>query len=217
MRQFLSVFAVLAVVMVFFAVTEQSIGGDKGGSSGKVMSQDALAKKIEDYLSNLDTVEARFVQIGPTGQQVSGKFYMDRPGKLRFQYDAPINDYIVADGFFIYFYDSEMGQQNHAPIDSTLAYFFLRRDVSLHEDVTVTNVVSTEKVAEVTIVQTKEPESGALTLVFDMKPKMRLKSWHVQDAQGMVTTILLDDIKTDVKLASDLFYYRDNAGNVLNP
>ncbi len=64
----------------------------------------------------LKTVKARFVQTAPDGGQTRGTFYLNRPGKLRFQYDPPLKDFVVADGLFIYFYDGELEQQSNAPI-----------------------------------------------------------------------------------------------------
>ncbi len=79
--------------------------------------------RAENYLRNLSTVKADFIQTAHNGSRLSGTFYLNRPGKLRFEYNE-VDDFIVADGFFIYFYDSEMQEQTNAPIGQTLADFF---------------------------------------------------------------------------------------------
>ena len=65
------------------------------------------ARKAENYLRGLKTAKANFIQSTSSGLQLFGTFYLDRPGKLRFEYDA-LDDFVVADGIFIYFYDSEL-------------------------------------------------------------------------------------------------------------
>ena len=58
--------------------------------------------QAEKYLQSLDTAKARFLQTSQDGSQLTGTFYLNRPGKLRFEYDK-LDDFIVADSFFIYF------------------------------------------------------------------------------------------------------------------
>ena len=96
-------------------------------------------QKAEDYLRNLSTVKANFIQTAHNGARLSGTFYLNRPGKLRFDYNE-IDDFIVADGLFIYFYDSELGEQSNAPIGQTLADFLLRENISLTGDIKVQDI-----------------------------------------------------------------------------
>lgn len=168
----------------------------------------ASVAKAEQYLDGLSTAKARFVQTAPDGSQVIGTFYLDRPGKLRFEYDAPVKDFIVADGFLIYFYDAELGEQTNAPIGQTLADFLLRPDLKLSGEITVTNVARSPELLQITLVQTNEPEAGAITLGFTENP-MQLKKWRVTDGTGAITEIELFQLQTGVQLADNLFYYSD--------
>lgn len=165
-------------------------------------------KKAEEYLRDLDTAQARFLQTGSDGTQYIGTFYLDRPGKLRFEYDDPVKDFIVADGFFIYFYDAELEEQTNAPIGQTLADFLLRSDLKLSGDVTVTKVESHGDLLQITLAQTEDPGAGTLTLGFDEKP-FALKKWRVTDPQGTVTEVELFQLRTDMKLDGGLFAYHD--------
>ncbi len=165
-------------------------------------------QKAEEYLRHLDTVQARFLQTASDGSQFIGTFYLDRPGKLRFEYDPPIQDFVVADGLFIYFYDAQLGEQTNAPIGQTLADFLLRADLHLSGDVTVTKVERAGGLLQITLTQTKDPDAGSLTLGFEEKP-MLLKKWRVVDAQGGVTEVELFQLREGVKLDSSLFVYRD--------
>ncbi len=165
--------------------------------------------KAEDYLNNLSTGQARFVQTAHDGTQLVGTFYLKRPGKLRFEYDPPIQDFVVADGIFIYFYDSELKEQTNAPIGQTLADFFLRPNVKLSGDITVSDVQRGGNLLQIKLVQSDDVNSGSITLGFTEKPEMQLKKWRIVDGQGLLTEIELFYFKSDIEHPRGLFAYID--------
>lgn len=165
-------------------------------------------RQAQTYLQSLTTARARFIQTAPDGVQTTGTFYLNRPGKLRFQYDSPSKDFVVADGFFIYFYDGQAGEQTNAPIGQTLADFLLRTDLKLSGDLEVTNVRRGGGLLQVSVSQSADPGAGTLILGFTENP-FALKKWRVIDGQGLITEVELSDLETGVSLASDLFVYRD--------
>jgi len=165
-------------------------------------------KKIEKYLQNLETARARFVQTTHDGTQLVGTFYLQRPGKLRFEYDPPIEDFVVADGLFIYFYDAELGEQTNAPIGQTLADFFLRKNVKLGDDVEVAEIKKNGGFLQAKLIQSADPQAGSITLGFKEEP-FELNKWRVVDGQGLITEIELFYFKEGVKHASNLFVYKD--------
>lgn len=172
-------------------------------------AQTNFTQQAETYLNSLTTAKARFTQTAEwDGSQLSGTFYLNRPGKLRFDYDAPLEDFIVADGTFIFYYDAALGEQTNAPIGSTLADFILRDPIRLSGDVTVTSSSQTDTTQSLTLVQTQDPHVGNLTLTFYKEP-FRLESWTVTDAQGLRTKVSLSDITTGISLPSSMFYYID--------
>ena len=170
-------------------------------------------QKVEQYLNGLTTARAKFIQIDPDGVRTSGTFYLNRPGKLRFEYDPPVNDFVVADGAFIYFYDAAVQEQSHAPIGQTLADFILRPNLNLGGDIIVTEVKRAAGLLQLTLVQAADPEAGSISLGFDESPLM-LKKWRVVDPQGAITEISLADMQIDISLKDDLFYYRDPSRDV---
>lgn len=171
-------------------------------------AKDARVQKAEDYLNNLGTARARFVQTTHNGQQLVGTFYLDRPGKLRFEYDDPVKDFVVADGVFIYFYDAEAGEQSNAPIGQTLADFILRDNLKLSGDIEVRDIKSNGGILQIELVQEADPDAGQLILGFDEEP-FSLKKWRVIDAQGLITEVELFYLKTDIKHQDGLFVYKD--------
>ena len=185
-------------------------------SASAIAASSEEVAQAENYFQDLKTVKSRFIQTNADGTQSRGMFYLNRPGKLRFEYDAPSKDFVVADGFFIYFYDGEMKQQSNAPIGQTLADFLLRKDFKLSGDLKVTRIMRAGGYTQITVIQTKQPKAGELTLAFTDGPKYQLKKWRVVDSVGNITETELFDIQTGLKLPSSLFAYRDPVAKGLN-
>jgi len=167
---------------------------------------DKDVQAVQSYLQNLGTARARFVQTNHDGNQLVGTFYLERPGHLRFEYDPPVEDFIVADGLFIYFYDAELGEATNAPIGQTLADFLLRDEIDLQDDLEVVDVKRGGGLLQVKLVQDGDPDAGSLTLAFDEDP-LTLKKWRVVDGQGMITEVELFYLKTGIQHPNDLFTY----------
>lgn len=165
-------------------------------------------KQAEDYLNQLKTMKARFLLTAADGTQQIGTFYLNRPGKLRFEYDPPMKDFIVADGILIYFYDSQLGEQSNAPIGQTMADFLLRKDIRLSGDVSIERIMRGGDLVQITIIQTSDPGAGSLTLGFTENP-FQLKKWRVVDAQGQTVEVELFQMQSGVKLDANLFVFHD--------
>ena len=164
-------------------------------------------QQAEKYLRSLKTAKARFVQTTSNGPQLTGDFYLWRPGRLRFQYDAPLKDYIVADGTFIYFYDGDINEQSNAPIGQTLADFILRPNIRLtNEDLKIERIMHVDNMVQITIRQSHDEDAGSITLGFEKNP-FKLKKWRVVDTMGSVTEIELHDIQTGMELPKSLFAF----------
>ncbi|MGH1456102.1 MAG: LolA family protein [Alphaproteobacteria bacterium] len=195
-------------IVLLFAVCFFSFAPDM------VQAQEARQARAEDieraekYLQDMKTAQARFVQTTHNGQQLVGTFYLSRPGRLRFEYDPPIENFVVADGAFIYFYDAELEEQTNAPIQTTLANFFLRKDFTLNDDLVVKEAKEANDVLMVTVVQAEEPEAGSITFAFGKKP-FELKKWRVVDGQGLITEVELFYLKTGMVHDKSLFYFAD--------
>lgn len=181
-------------------------------SPAMAAGNDAQAlEKVEAYFQSLKTLKADFKQTAPDGEERTGIFYLSRPGKMRFDYAPPLEDFIVADGIFIYYYDGELKQQSNATIGSTMADYFLRKKINLSGDITVTDIRTDKKQLEVTVTQTADPAAGSLTMFFDKEP-LTLRKWSVVDSQGLVTQVALSNIESGLKLDSALFRYRNPEG-----
>src|SRR5690606_17515821 len=125
---------------------------------------------------------------------LGGTFYINRPGRLRCEYDRPITDHIVADGTMSYLYDGDSKQASSAPIGMTLADFILRPDIRMDKTVKVESVRERDGMVEIALSQRDQPGTGQLILSFSKSP-FALKNWRIIDAQGLTTDIILSNLK----------------------
>lgn len=174
-------------------------------------AKDAEVVRAEQWLRSLKTAQAKFTQRSSDGTTLHGDFYISRPGRLRFQYDKPVTDFIVADGTFLYFYDGSQNQMSNAPIGTTLADFLLRKDARLDGDLTVKSVRDRGDTTSITVAQSADSAAGQLTLNFTKEP-YNLKSWTIIDGQGMTTDIILDNLRLGVPVDPALFVFKDPSG-----
>jgi len=165
-------------------------------------------EEIEKYLNSIKTIESNFTLTDTNGNKTTGKFMLHRPGKMRFEYDAPIKDFIVADGTRIYFYDSEMKQPSSMPLDNSLANLFLREEINLSKDIEVSKIYNDKNLIKMTLQNKKEPLYGSLTLFLGKNP-LELTRWKVTDSQNLSTFIELNNVKFNTKIDENIFYYRD--------
>lgn len=180
-------------------------------SPAMAQGRDPDVVKAETYLQNLKTATADFIQTSTLGARLSGKFYLNRPGKLRFDYNE-VKDFIVADGVFVYFYDSQLQEQSNAPIGQTLADFLLRKDLTLGGDLQVVQSFKKDGFSHITVVQKDEPGAGQVELIFSEVP-YALSRWRILDAQGQTTEVTLKNLKTGMKFDDvSLFGYKDPKG-----
>lgn len=168
-----------------------------------------LVERASAFLNDLDTLEARFVQVSSTGKVAEGRLYMDRPGRMRIDYEPPSEVLIVARNGDLIYYDGELEQISHVDTDSTPAGLILRENADLLDPaLMVTDVRRGPGVLEIAVRQKKDPDAGELVLVFSDRPFM-LQQWRVLDPQGVETRISLYNIDLGRSLDEDLFEFDD--------
>lgn len=164
--------------------------------------------RVEAYLGQLRTLKARFLQIAPDGRTSTGGAWLQRPGRMRFQYDPPSPFLLVGGNGLLVFHDSQLKQTSNIPLGSTPLGILLREGVKLSGDVTVTGIARLPGQLQVSLVRTASPADGALTLVFADKP-LALRQWGVVDAQRLETRVTLTDVELGGSFDQDLFTFVD--------
>jgi outer membrane lipoprotein-sorting protein len=154
-------------------------------------------------------MRARFVQTADDGTTAEGNLFLARPGKIRFEYDAPSPILLVSDGIMLTFYDANLQQVSNIPIGSTPAEIITAKHVKLNNDkFKITRFEKKDDETSVTFVKTEAPDDSSITLYFSEKP-LELARWAVRDAQQNQTKITLKDVTKDLKLESKIFYFDD--------
>jgi outer membrane lipoprotein-sorting protein len=177
--------------------------------------QRALLDRISGYLSNVQTMVGKFVQVGPDGGRTEGTFYMQKPGRVRFEYDPPSPIDIISDGFSVVVRDRKLATQDLYPLSQTPLRYLLADHIDLLRDTDVVSVSSDDSFVTVVIEQ-KQLLIGTsrLMIMFDTKD-LTLKQWTVTDPQGFDTTVAVYNLDSTKKPDPDLFvinYQRDQGG-----
>jgi outer membrane lipoprotein-sorting protein len=171
-------------------------------------------RRIEVYLDGLRTLKAHFLQVAPNGQITQGTAWLDRPGRMRFQYDPPSPLLLVAGHGIVVFYDKSLNQTSNIPISQTPLGILLADHVRLAGDVTVTGMQRLPGQIQVSLVRTASPGDGTLTLIFADNP-LTLRQWTVVDAQRQETRVTLYNTEFGGSYDQKLFEFIDP--RFLNP
>ena len=165
-------------------------------------------QRIELYLSNLTTITSEFTQVAPDGSLTNGKFFLQRPGKMRWQYNPPTPVLMVANGKELVFYDYELEQVSYIPLDGSLISFLGRDKITFGGDVGITRFSNEAAMIRIEVAQKAKPTEGRLMLEFSDKP-LALKSMVVTDATGQVTTVALQNAQFGSQIDPKLFVFKD--------
>lgn len=169
----------------------------------------ATLRQAQAYLTALTAAQGNFIETGPGGQQRSGKFWLQRPGKMRFEYTEPAGLLVVADGNNVKRYDPRLNVFRQVPLAATPLSTFLAREVRLDQGVRVDRVTRMASGAfAITARDASKPNEGSVILAFAGSP-LRLQEWSITDAQGARTRIQLTSLQPASGLAASLFQLRD--------
>jgi outer membrane lipoprotein-sorting protein len=168
-------------------------------------NQKALATKVSNYLSSLNTLVGSFVQVGPDGSRSTGDFYIQKPGKVRFEYDAPSTIAMIADGSSLAVRDRKLATQDIYPLSQTPLRYLLSDRIDLMRDTNVVNVTVDDLFISVTI-EEKSALIGTSRLMLMIGAKdNQLKQWTVTDPQGYDTTVAVYNLDSSKKPDPALF------------
>ncbi len=162
--------------------------------------------QVEQYVNSIRTLQARFVQNNPNGAIVQGTLYVSRPGKMRFEYDAPSKLKVVADGWQVTMWDPVTKDFGQWPIGWTAASFLVKEPFKLSGDITVLKSERVNGLLEMTMAQTRKPQEGKVIVRVAENP-LQLRGWSIIDNRGNKVDVSLNDVKAGIPLADSLFKY----------
>lgn len=160
---------------------------------------------ISRYLNSFTTGVAEFTQINPDGTISTGKIYIKRPGRIRFEYNPPDNSLVMSGGGSVAVFDpkSNDGPQRY-PLSETPLKIILERNVDLTRTNMVTGHSSDGVRTTVTAQDPQHPEYGNIQMVYTADP-VQLRQWIVTDSSGEQTTVILGDLTTGGAINNILF------------
>lgn len=162
--------------------------------------------RLSNYLNGLQTAEADFTQVNDDGTLSTGRVYIKRPGRVRFEYNPPEDVLVMAGAGQVAVFDgkSNLGRPEQYPLARTPLNIILERNVNLAQRDMVVGHSSDGTVTTVVAQDPENPGYGRIELNFTDSP-VELRQWVIVDGSGARTTVILGEMTTGVDLSSFLF------------
>lgn len=168
----------------------------------------AVLQRAQTYLQNLTSAQGTFVETSGA-QRREGRFWLQRPGKMRFEYTRPEGLLVVSDGSNVNRYDPRLEVFRQVPLSQTPLSTFLARNVRLDQGVRIDRITRMQSGAFAIVARdSRRPNDGQVILSFAGDP-LRLHEWTIVDAQGGRTRTQLTSLRPASGLSSSLFQLRD--------
>jgi outer membrane lipoprotein-sorting protein len=161
--------------------------------------------EISAYFNGFTSAQATFTQINPDGTLATGRLYIRRPGRMRFEYDPPDTALVIAAGGQVAIFDPRSNlPPEHYPLARTPLNLILAARVDLGRDRMVLAHREDGATTRVIAQDPDNPQYGRIELVFTPDP-IELRQWIVRDDTGAETTVILGELVRGVELSAALF------------
>ena len=175
------------------------------------LPNDVVVERANAYFTNLSTLVADFTQVGGDGRRQGGTLYLQRPGKVRFEYDPPATLQVIADGRSVAVRDRKLATQDLYSISQTPLKFLLRERVNLGQDIRITGIINDGDSVRINLEDSSTlGGTSRIALYFDSQVES-LNQWRIIDAQGFQTMVVLDKVERGRRIDQDLFKIRYEA------
>lgn len=177
--------------------------GDSAASAP--LSEEAALDRVNAYMNSFRTLIADFTQFGADGRKYEGKLYIQRPGRMRFEYRPPATIEVISDGTTVAVRDKKLATQDNYLIGQTPLKFLLKEQIDLRRDVKVIRVSSTADMIRVTV-EDRATLGGTSRITLHYDPKAsRLRQWVIIDPQGYETSVQVANLDTSRRPDPELF------------
>jgi len=174
-------------------------------ATGFNATQRTQVDKVSAYLSSIQQLVGDFVQVGPDGSRIRGEFYIQKPGKVRFDYEPPSRIEIIADGQSVVVRDRKLATQDLYPLSQTPLRFLLSERIDLLKETNIVGVRADDTFVTITIEET-QPLVGTSRLMMMVGAKdFKLKQWTITDPQGYDTTVAVSNLDNSKRPDPSLF------------
>jgi outer membrane lipoprotein-sorting protein len=167
-------------------------------------------KRVSAYLNTLRSVQGRFTQVNADGKTEQGQFYLKKPGRIRFEYEKPNPNVVVADGATVAVENSSLKTTDRYPITNSPLRLLLSDNMDLSLDPRVSALKHEAGAVSVTARENSGPATGSITLTLaDSGGNLELRQWDVVDAQGAHTTVMVNEMRQVADIPANLFIIKD--------
>ncbi|WP_062210622.1 outer-membrane lipoprotein carrier protein LolA [Aureimonas sp. AU12] len=162
----------------------------------------ATAQRVADHFSAVKSMKGNFVQFDAAGNQTEGSFFMERPGKIRFDYKgSPVR--VISDGSQVAVNNRKLNTWDLYPLSKTPLKLLLDQRI----DLSAANIQSVKESSDLTTIVMGDKSvfgNSRITMMFDPST-YDLRQWTIRDAQGKDTTVMVYDVQDGVSVDNDLF------------
>lgn len=194
------------------APVSPSIAAPAAAAQLSAAERATLLKEASQALATVKTARGRFEQYSPDGSFSTGQFAMQRPGKVRFDYDDPVPLLMVSDGTTVALQDSDLETTDRVPLKSTPLSLLLSDRLDFESQANVIDVRRGNGRTNITVQDKSGDMEGTLTLVLASADNS-LVGWRTTDANGGNTSVTLTNVETGARLNPRLFILRDFDNN----
>ena len=164
--------------------------------------------RVEKFFKSLKSMQANFIQVGPSGEVSNGKIYLDLPGKLRIDYEKPNDLLITSKGFWLTIQNRNSKTTNNIPLDSSPFSILIKKKFDFDSKFLTIDLKNKSGIISLKISKRENNSVEGLTLEFLENP-FNLKKWIIEDTFGESTTVLIQKAVYNEKLSHLLFFPDD--------
>ena len=168
-------------------------------------AQQLSLNTLSSYLNKLKTAQGEFTQINADGTISTGQIYIQRPGRIRFEYNPPEKSLVMAGGGQVAIFDGRSNQgPEQYPLKRTPLSIILQNNVNLGQANMVTGHSSDGTTTTVKAQDPENPDYGNIQLIFTAQPT-ELRQWVITDNGGSQTTVVLGELKKGGRIPASKF------------
>jgi outer membrane lipoprotein-sorting protein len=179
--------------------------GKASPTGAMTAEQRAVIDRVNNYLSGIQVLSGRFVQVGPDGRRSEGDFFIAKPGRIRFEYDDPSPIELIADGQSMVVRDRRLATQDVYPLSQTPLRFLLADHVDLMKDTHLLSVYVDDMFVTVVVEERNGIVGTSRLMIMFSANDMQLKQWTVTDPQGYDTTVAVYNLDTTKRPDPNMF------------
>lgn len=185
--------ALVLAAAISTPVTAQAVGAQE------------TVEKLSSHFAAVPTMSGEFVQFGPNGEQTGGVFYIERPGKIRFNYEKPASIEVISNGRTVAVHNRKLKTWDFYPLDKTPLKLLLGDRIAF-DDKTIRNVLAEDDMTTVVMGDRQFFGDSEITLMFDPE-NFDLRQWTIKDPKGKETSVMVFNVQKNVEIPAKLFQF----------